>query len=217
MSHTSRRRESLCNLISHRNSGKDSPSLSSIRLKSNWQNYSTYNSPTLSPWILPVMHGDFLPPTLHLEKMCGLRNPLHIPTVDHKMLAAIAYYIRRPHNWSEECNLKEELGDQVAGRDSARVLFSDVATKRPDFAGLATRPCWPGNRSQHSVFQTTQDEHFEGGQKSWWTTEVVENFVFVVVKKRRTSLTYSFAALIGTKNDAKWNYRRMTTTHRLVC
>eukprot|EP00971_Amphidinium_carterae_P221624 4399272-Amphidinium_carterae.1 len=46
---------------------------------------------TLSEWILPVMYGEFLPPTLHLEKMRGLRSPMDVPKVDHKMLAAISY------------------------------------------------------------------------------------------------------------------------------
>eukprot|EP00971_Amphidinium_carterae_P058355 1154417-Amphidinium_carterae.1 len=31
-----------------------------------------------------VMYGEFLPPTVHLEKMRGLRNPMDVPTVDHK-------------------------------------------------------------------------------------------------------------------------------------
>eukprot|EP00971_Amphidinium_carterae_P276128 5479456-Amphidinium_carterae.4 len=36
--------------------------------------------------------------------MRGLRNPMLAPTVDHKMLAAISYYMRNPSNWTEECN-----------------------------------------------------------------------------------------------------------------
>eukprot|EP00971_Amphidinium_carterae_P064692 1281882-Amphidinium_carterae.1 len=51
-----------------------------------------------------MLCGEFLPPYLHLEKMRGLRNPMDVPTVDHKMLAAISYFLRYPNNWSEDCN-----------------------------------------------------------------------------------------------------------------
>eukprot|EP00971_Amphidinium_carterae_P061274 1213043-Amphidinium_carterae.4 len=68
-----------------------------------YEHFRNHNSCT-SPWILPVMYGEVLPPTLHLEKMRGLRNPMDVPTADHKMLAAISYFMRNPNNWSEECN-----------------------------------------------------------------------------------------------------------------
>eukprot|EP00971_Amphidinium_carterae_P331458 6465013-Amphidinium_carterae.1 len=46
-----------------------------------------YNSPYLPAWVHHVMYGFWLPPSLHLEKIRGLRNPLDVPTVNQKMHA----------------------------------------------------------------------------------------------------------------------------------
>eukprot|EP00971_Amphidinium_carterae_P184740 3667718-Amphidinium_carterae.1 len=62
----------------------------------------SYSIPKLPPWALSVMYGSWLPPSLHLEKLTGRRNPLDVPVVDHKMLSAIVFYMRKPNNWTTE-------------------------------------------------------------------------------------------------------------------
>eukprot|EP00971_Amphidinium_carterae_P272905 5416356-Amphidinium_carterae.1 len=54
----------------------------------------------LPAWSHEVMYSPWLPPSLAIEKMSGMRNPMLYQYVNHKMLCALTYFMRNPKNWS---------------------------------------------------------------------------------------------------------------------
>eukprot|EP00971_Amphidinium_carterae_P297293 5906109-Amphidinium_carterae.1 len=64
----------------------------------------SYNSGDLPPWSYDVMYSPWLPPSLAMEKMSGMRNPMLYQNVNHEMLCALTYFMRNPKNWTLEFN-----------------------------------------------------------------------------------------------------------------
>eukprot|EP00971_Amphidinium_carterae_P108555 2149253-Amphidinium_carterae.1 len=67
-------------------------------------NMYSFNSGDLPTWFHEVMYSPWLPPSLAMEKMSGMRNPMLYQYVNHKMLCALTYFMRNPKNWTWEFN-----------------------------------------------------------------------------------------------------------------
>eukprot|EP00971_Amphidinium_carterae_P309011 6139955-Amphidinium_carterae.1 len=48
------------------------------------------------------MYSPWLPPSLALEKMLGMRNPMVYQYVNYEILCALTYFMRNPRNWTTE-------------------------------------------------------------------------------------------------------------------
>eukprot|EP00971_Amphidinium_carterae_P134700 2669524-Amphidinium_carterae.1 len=48
----------------------------------------SFNGGDLPTWAIKVMYSNWLPPCLEMEKMTGLRNPMHVKLVNNEMLCA---------------------------------------------------------------------------------------------------------------------------------
>eukprot|EP00971_Amphidinium_carterae_P138534 2744874-Amphidinium_carterae.1 len=65
------------------------------------------------------MYSPWLPPSLAVEKMSGMRNPMLYQYVNHEMLCALTYFMRNPKNWTVEFNTPQVvLSDGSAAEDT---------------------------------------------------------------------------------------------------
>eukprot|EP00971_Amphidinium_carterae_P158252 3137160-Amphidinium_carterae.3 len=86
----------------------------------------SFNSGELPVWAHPVMYSTWLPPSLQLEKISGLRNPTHarfVTFVNHEMLCALTYFMRNPKNWSVESNAPAVILDNGTTEQREDVRF----------------------------------------------------------------------------------------------
>eukprot|EP00971_Amphidinium_carterae_P104974 2078712-Amphidinium_carterae.2 len=67
-------------------------------------NMYAHNSGNLPTWSHDVMYSPWLPPSLAVEKISGMRNPMVYQYVNHEMLCALTYFMRNPKNWTMEDN-----------------------------------------------------------------------------------------------------------------
>eukprot|EP00971_Amphidinium_carterae_P081065 1603902-Amphidinium_carterae.4 len=104
----------------------------------------SHNGTDLPAWAQPVRYSTWLPPSLQLEKMSGLRNPMHVKFVDNEMLCALTYFMRNPRNWSVEMNTPTVILDngKTEDRDLRRRSLQDWSGSRlfPHYAA-GCAPC----------------------------------------------------------------------------